>query len=105
MVDTAKLKAQFGKRLDALRARVSELEEDLRAPHDADSEERASEIEGDEVMEGLENSALQEIGHIETALKRIDAGTYGVCDACGERIDARRLEALPYATRCIDCAS
>jgi DnaK suppressor protein len=34
----------------------------------------------------------------------MDAGTYGVCGECGEEIEARRLEAVPYAATCTDCA-
>lgn len=37
------------------------------------------------------------------ALKRIDEGTYGVCESCGEDIDVKRLEARPVATLCIKC--
>jgi DnaK suppressor protein len=40
---------------------------------------------------------------IESALARIDAGTFGVCADCGDAIGARRLEARPTATLCIDC--
>ena len=40
---------------------------------------------------------------IEAALQRLDGGTYGVCERCGKPINPRRLEALPYATLCVDC--
>jgi len=40
---------------------------------------------------------------IEKALGRIEDGTYGVCDMCGENIDVRRLKARPVATLCISC--
>ena len=33
---------------------------------------------------------------------RIDEGTFGLCERCGKPIDPERLEALPYATLCID---
>jgi DnaK suppressor protein len=39
------------------------------------------------------------------ALSKLDDGTYGLCEACGARIDRARLEALPYATYCLDCQS
>jgi DnaK suppressor protein len=41
---------------------------------------------------------------VEGALRRIEAGEYGYCFACGEEIDIRRLEADPSSTRCIRCA-
>ena len=40
---------------------------------------------------------------IDAALARIDAGTYGTCERCGRPIGQERLEAIPYATLCIDC--
>lgn len=104
MIDTEALKAQFERRLATLKTRVKELQGELRSSHDPDSEERAKEIEGDEVLEGLESSALQEIAQIDAALARIAAGTYGACEGCGEPIDEQRLRALPYAARCIECA-
>lgn len=103
MIDTEKLKSQFEDRLATLRARVGKLEADLRSPHDPDSAERATQTEGDEVREGLEDSALKEFDDIQSALARIAAGTYGRCEACGKAIDERRLAALPYAARCIGC--
>jgi DnaK suppressor protein len=39
------------------------------------------------------------------AQAKADDGTYGTCDGCGEPIAADRLEALPWATRCITCQS
>lgn len=51
---------------------------------------------------GLEENAEHILQEIETALRRIDDGTYGLCVACGRRIDEERLEAVPYATLCID---
>jgi DnaK suppressor protein len=37
------------------------------------------------------------------ALEKLDAGTYGTCDDCEQPIVAARLEALPWATRCVTC--
>ena len=43
------------------------------------------------------------IQKIQEALERIENGTYGYCDTCGEEIDERRLAARPVTTQCIDC--
>ncbi|MBC7248468.1 MAG: TraR/DksA C4-type zinc finger protein [Actinobacteria bacterium] len=40
---------------------------------------------------------------VNEALARIDEGTYGICEICGEKIPEERLEALPYANLCILC--
>ncbi len=39
---------------------------------------------------------------VDAALARLEAGTYGLCRACGREIGTERLEAVPYATLCID---
>jgi len=42
---------------------------------------------------------------VEEALRRIDAGTYGICAECGIAIPAERLNTLPYTTLCVECAA
>lgn len=67
--------------------------------HLADS---ASETFMRELDGGLEENAGHLLEEIEAALGRIDDGTYGICRICGRPIDEERLEAVPYATLCID---
>jgi RNA polymerase-binding protein DksA len=55
-----------------------------------------------ELDEGLEENADHLLGEIDAALARIEEGTYGLCTSCGKPIGRERLEALPYATLCID---
>lgn len=43
------------------------------------------------------------ISKVKKALEKIDDGTFGVCEICGEPIDFKRLEARPVTTHCIDC--
>jgi len=43
------------------------------------------------------------IGKIKEALERIDTGTYGICESCGEEISEARLKARPVTTLCIEC--
>ncbi len=45
------------------------------------------------------------LAQVDDALAKMDAGTYGLCDRCGQPIADARLEALPYATLCIECQS
>jgi DnaK suppressor protein len=48
---------------------------------------------------------LQEsLDDVEQALRRVAEGTYGVCERCGKPIAEARLEAMPTARRCLDCA-
>jgi len=51
----------------------------------------------------LEENSEHVLGEIDAALARIDNGTYGTCTSCGKQIPEERLEALPWATLCIDC--
>lgn len=52
----------------------------------------------------LRGNADDIVARIDAALARIGEGTYGVCERCGRPIGEGRLEALPYATLCIECA-
>lgn len=56
-----------------------------------------------ETAQSLSNHARKLLQEIDDALRRMDAGTYGVCENCGERIEPERLEALPYARLCLEC--
>jgi RNA polymerase-binding protein DksA len=46
---------------------------------------------------------LDELREIDAALRRLEAGIYGVCETCDRPIELRRLEAAPHVLRCIDC--
>ncbi len=51
----------------------------------------------------LEDNSANVLTAIDEALKKIDEGTFGTCARCGKPIAEERLEAMPYATKCIDC--
>ncbi len=51
----------------------------------------------------LRNREYKLIRKIDETITIIDNGEYGICEDCGEEIDARRLEARPVATFCIEC--
>jgi RNA polymerase-binding transcription factor len=51
----------------------------------------------------LTQNARELLAQNDRALARIDAGTYGVCDSCGEPIGKARLQAFPRATLCVSC--
>ena len=55
-----------------------------------------------ELDDGLGENAEHLLAEIDGALRRIEAGTYGVCVVCGRPIGEERLAAVPYATLCID---
>ena len=51
----------------------------------------------------LEENSEHVLTEIDAALRRIEDGTFGRCERCGREIDEARLEAIPYATKCIEC--
>ena len=55
-----------------------------------------------ELDEGLGEGAQQTLAQIDRALARVDEGTYGTCERCGEPIAEERLRVRPWATLCID---
>lgn len=71
---------------------------------DKDFEEQATQTQNDEVVDSLETETRAELAQIEHALARIENGVGSECESCGEAIDPRRLQVLPYTTVCVDCA-
>ncbi|HEX9441940.1 MAG TPA: TraR/DksA C4-type zinc finger protein [Roseiflexaceae bacterium] len=65
----------------------------------------ASELFTRERNIALRNNAQDLLAHVESALRRLDEGTYGICARCGKAIATERLDALPYAIYCITCQS
>lgn len=68
--------------------------------HPADTATETVDREIDYTLEEHDGRLLESI---DAALARIDAGTYGTCVNCGRAIAPERLEAMPWATLCIDC--
>jgi RNA polymerase-binding protein DksA len=54
---------------------------------------------------GLMDSERKILVEIDDALGRIESGTYGICEDAGEQIPKRRLEAIPWARYCVNCAT
>lgn len=65
--------------------------------------DHASEMLDREVDESLEENAELLVRDIDQALRKIDDGTYGKCERCGQDIPEERLDAVPYATLCVSC--
>ncbi len=98
------LKAELEERLAALQSRLASIKRQVTQSHSGDSAEQAQERENDEVVDAIGNETAQSIRDIQAALLRIEDGTYGICGQCGEDISTGRLQAVPEATRCVNCA-
>jgi len=77
-----------------------ETEEETYDNHLADS---ATATVNREIDYSLEENSEHVLASIDEALRRIESGTFGTCARCARPIAEERLEAIPYATRCIDC--
>jgi len=112
-IDTSRFKDQ----LLAERGRVTAALDNLRNENPGTVEDETGEETQDqhladaatamhdrELDYGLADNERELLGGIEAALGRIEAGTYGICTRCGRPIGEERLEALPWASLCIDDA-
>lgn len=88
-----------------LSERLDKLKQNLVAGRSADSQEQAQELENAEVVDALGNETRIELNKIAKALDQIKNETYGTCLDCGEEIPLARLQAHPFADRCIRCAT
>jgi len=99
-------KKRLEERQQALRRTVSRTEEDGRiADQDPaqDIADRAASSYTKEFLFSQSNNERQLLQMVETALARIREGTFGECVSCGDEINAKRLEAVPWTRYCIAC--
>jgi DnaK suppressor protein len=100
------LHAILVRRRDALRNALAgdlTLLRELRSESPGDVVDAAYDSAQDEISSQLAEVESRELAHIENALERMKAGSYGTCEVCSCKIPLARLNALPYATMCIDC--
>jgi len=93
-------------RRDALRTALAgdlSLLKELRAQTAGDVVDAALDSAQDEISSQLAEVESRELASIENALVRMREGKYGVCEGCDGSIPMARLNALPYATLCIEC--
>jgi len=102
---------QFQQQLIQLRLEIEELQatqEDPSKPVELDQARvgrlsRMDALQGQEMAQETARRRQTQLTMIETALRRIESGEYGVCSVCGEDIDIRRLTVNPTTTRCLAC--
>jgi len=101
-------RASYMEASESLRIEAEQLAEDME-PGDIQFDEESGEgdtlgveRERDLLLSAQARAAVDEIDH---ALAKMDAGTYGICERCGNPIPKARLKALPYAALCVACKS
>jgi YteA family regulatory protein len=107
----------FRQKLEQERRRMQHQMRVIEARQDRDQSETLGELSdyddhpadvATETFEREKDRALREnareiVERIDASLRKMEAGTYGLCDICGQVIPAGRLEAVPYATLCVKC--
>jgi DnaK suppressor protein len=109
---------RFKRRLEAEKERLEELIEEYeqeleearltesssdRSPDPGNAEAGSMKFEYEKEL-SIEQNTLDLLGKVDRALRRVDEGSYGICESCGNSIPVERLDVLPYAALCIDCA-
>lgn len=105
--------------LNALRLRLAERAQALRQELRHDRAKLADDVADDSAVFDRKDQAglmtqtsvddaeftrdLEELAAVEAALQRLNAGRFGICQDCAEPMAADRLEAQPWASRCVSC--
>ncbi len=101
-----KMRDLLVKRRDALRRVLAGDLSTLKSLSDqngGDVVDAALDAVQDEISSKLAEVESRELANIEVALERMRSGKYGSCEVCNGKIPLARLNALPYATSCIEC--
>lgn len=114
MIETERLRGTLVGLRERAAARLERLEkelEDLTCARRAGSDDDEHDPEGVPLssewsrITGLLEAARAEARQVDEALQRLASGSYGICAGCGRPIPVERLEARPFAERCVPCAS
>jgi len=98
-------------RLEDIRAELTERVDALSEPPELGTAQGFGKRIGDGTTEairrltdiGVGSSFEERLDRVERALEKLDEGTYGTCERCGNPIGADRLEAIPWTRLCITC--
>lgn len=89
-----------------LSTRVANIDQDIynrkTSPKFSD---QAVDRQNDDVLLNLKNEAQEELSLIDKALLKLERGMYGKCEKCHQDIREERLDALPFAAHCSNCAA
>lgn len=84
-------------------ARLTESSSD-RSPDPGNAEASSMKLEYAKEL-SIGQNTLDLLSKVDWALQRVQAGTYGICESCGNAIPVERLDVLPYSTLCVECAA
>ena len=107
-MNTKKFKNELAKKLieqQAILKSATDDAESIRRPHCRDLWEIAEETERAVIVDNTLQQTQQNIKHIEIGLLKIEKGSYGFCEECGDDISLKRLSIVPEAAFCQSCQS
>lgn len=83
--------------------KTTENEREYPSSEVGDTIDLAADSSARELLFELNHNERQRLEDIDSALKKIEQGVFGVCENCGGKISKKRLQAVPYARLCIKC--
>ncbi len=98
------VRERLGVELAETMAELERLEKKLQAEVEYGLGEGDPSIAEREMNMALRRRARRKVKSMQEALRRSEEGTYGICERCETKISAQRLDALPQAQLCIQCA-
>ena len=112
-IDLAVMRKRLEEKQAKLQQHIATLRGSPAQPEDAiqvrdgaeESEEGAVDLEETDEEQAILDNEKTLLFEVRQALARIDNGTYGICSNCGQPIPEKRLEAIPWATLCVNCES
>lgn len=110
-IDVARMKQQLEAKRAELESNMAGLNQAQPEPEGAielddgprDLEDRSIDVDETQREKEILNNEQDLLAQVNAALQRIEQGTYGICDNCGQPINEKRLEALPWASLCLKC--
>lgn len=103
-MDLKEVKKTLLAKQEELQGRITATQADEREETREAGPDSAKLWENSEIRDDLDDEASSELEQVNQALRRLESDDYGICTSCGKAIGEDRLEAVPYAAQCIDCA-
>lgn len=103
LVQSLRFRKMLEQECDRARAQVARPLPTTMASPQADALDCAADLSLWTIAQAMHLAARRRLAQAEMALARLEAGTYGVCQECGQLIDPARLEIVPSTTLCVDC--
>ncbi|MFW5940428.1 MAG: TraR/DksA family transcriptional regulator [Chloroflexota bacterium] len=103
VLDTESIRQQLEDEAEKLQESITQKlngNNEGRNPDRSDLAQAYATRERSTALLAIERERLEQV---QSALQRLDDGTYGQCMSCGESISPERLEILPHATLCVNC--